>query len=190
MIIGIDLDEVIADSLNSFLEFHNDTYGTSLTRKQFYCYEVWKILGEAPEETIQKFYDFYKTHYFDNVKPVAGSVEGIEKLSKNHKLMVITARPKNISKKTEKWLDKYFTDKFSAIHFTNSYSLQGEEIKKSELCQKLEVDVLIEDSPYNAKECISNKTKIILLDRPWNETEKVKTGISRVYSWKEIADKI
>ena len=56
MKIGIDLDQVLADLLPALIEFHNFTYGTVLTEKQFNSDKFWEVWGGTREEAIKKVY--------------------------------------------------------------------------------------------------------------------------------------
>jgi len=92
MLIAIDLDEVLAEFIDSFIEFHNAVYGTNLTRNNFFSYKFWEAWGGTRKEAINKVYEFHKTPYFKNIKPVEGAIEGVKKIGKKNKLIVITSR--------------------------------------------------------------------------------------------------
>lgn len=64
MLIRIDLDDVLADFINSLIRFHNQTYGTDLTKDQFHSYNFWEVWGGNREEAIQKVYKFHTTHFY------------------------------------------------------------------------------------------------------------------------------
>lgn len=187
MLIGIDLDNVLADLAPALIKFHNNFFDASLEVNQIFSHNLWQVWGGTPEETIEKVYNFYKSDYFKNILPVNGSVEGVTDLARNHNLVVITSRPHFLADETKSWVYKHFTDKFSGIHLTNQFSL-GESRKKSEICSELGVDVLIEDSLEFAMDC-ATKTKVLLFDSPWNQKE-LPDGIIRVHSWKDIVDSI
>ena len=190
MVIGIDLDEVLADFINSFLKFYNKKNNTSFQRNKISCSNIWKIWGETQEKIMEEVYDFYETHYFENIEPIAGAIEGIDVLSQKHELKIITSRQNNIKRKTKDWIEKNFSNKFSEICFANHFAPNGSSIKKSEICFRESVDVMIEDSPDYATDCASNGIKVLLLDCPWNRSTKSSEKITRVQSWGEIIEKI
>lgn len=189
MLIGVDLDGVLVDFMSSFLNYYNHVYGTNLTRDQIYTYDLWKIFGETREKAIQKISDFYKTHHFNSLEPIQDSIEAIDTLKQNHDLVVITSRHNDIIEGTKRWLEKYFPNKFSEVYLTNQYSLDEDYRRKSDICLDLGINVLIEDSLDYAKECIP-KTRVLLFDQPWNQSQKLPESITRVKSWKEILDNI
>ena len=190
MKIGVDLDEILADFLSALIDYHNATYGTSLKREQFKSYRFWETWGGTRDEAIQKVYDFHKTPYFINMKPVAGSQEAIDILKETHDLVIITSRQDDVADATRKWVEQHFPGAFSEIYFANHYSQNGNSKTKFQICDALNVDVLIDDSTEYALECLNSRRKILLFDCPWNKTAELPEGIQRIYLWKEIVDSI
>lgn len=186
MLIGVDLDEVVFDFVTSFLIYHNSRNGTSLSRDEISKYRViGELCGNTKKEVDETFKEFYNTELFKNVQPMEGSNEGIRLLSKNHQLHAITSRPGYLHDKTKESLNKHFPNSFLGLHFS-----MKKIKKKSEICKDLGINLLIEDSLEYAKECASEGVKVLLLDSPWNQSEKLPEGITRVYSWKDIVNKV
>ena len=190
MLIGIDLDDVLADFITYLIEFHNQTYGTKLAKDEFNYYEFWEIWGGTRKEAIQKVYNFHNTSFFTNIKPTLGSIESINTLKKDNELVIITSRQNSVIKPTREWVNQHFPNCFSEIYFTNHYSLAGQQIKKSTICSTLSVDILVEDSLVYALDCLSKEREVILIDQPWNQQEILPKGISRVKSWEEVVNLI
>lgn len=180
MVIGIDFDEVLADTWSAVIEFHNDRYQTSWQRKKIKTPRFWDVLGATKEESYKKAVEFCGTQYFKNTKPVIGSLDGIDYLiSRGYKLIIITTRPSYLSKETENWIKRYFPNKFAGIFYSS-------ENTKSSVCLKERAKFLIEDDLDNAKECESSGVKVFLLDSPWNNSQELPEGITRFYSWLEV----
>lgn len=190
MRIGIDLDEIVADTMTAIINFHNETYKTSLKRDSFHSYYFWEIWGENKDKATEKMYEFYKTEHFSGISPVAGSLSAINKLKeRGHDLFIVTGRQNEIIRQTEEWIEKYFPKVFSDIRFTNSYGLTGEQFLKSAICNQLNVKTMIEDDINNANDLAKSDIKVFLLDQPWNQGDAGK-NIERVFSWTEIINKI
>jgi len=190
MKIGIDLDEILADSLSSLIEYHNFTYGTKLKRDQFLSYGFWKTWGGTRDEAIQKVYDFYKTPYFKNIQPIPGAKKAISLLKQNNDLLIVTSRQNDIIDATHEWVNKHFPDTFADIYFANHYSQGGTQKTKSQICDETKIDLLIEDSIDYALECFSSKRKVFLLDCPWNQSSELPQNIRRFSSWDKIIQAI
>lgn len=189
MLIAIDIDGVIANMMPELIRFHNDNYGTSLNIDHFQSHDLWKTWGGTFEDTVSKVNEFYASDYFSSVKPINGSLEGLNTLKSNNNLIAITARPTSIEHQTKEWIERHFGSVFSSIYMTNQYSLNSTGIAKSQICSRLGVDVLIEDSLENALECSKYTKHVFLFDTPWNKCE-LPENITRVHSWEELLGNI
>ena len=104
MIIGVDLDGVVVDLMTPFLEFHNRNYGTSFSYQSITHQDFWIPLGLEKEEANQRLFEFMKNSSFHDIKPQRGAIDALKKLSRNHRLDVITSRPEFYTEKTIQWL--------------------------------------------------------------------------------------
>lgn len=187
MKIAIDVDEVLAEYQNGFIEFHNKYYGTNLKRHHFAkSYKLEDAWGGTEDEAIDKVYHFYQTKDFKKMEPVPGAIEAVRKLAQKHDLFVVTSRQNFASPVTLEWLDKHFPDTFSGILFANHFAKEGAPKDKSEICKEIGAELLIDDSLTYAKDCAKKGIKVKLFDRPWNQTENLPKNIQRVFSWQEI----
>jgi 5'(3')-deoxyribonucleotidase len=190
MKIAIDIDEVLGDFMPNFIKFYNDKYKTNLIIDDLPSYYLWNFLDVTRENMIQRVYDFHKTDYFKNIKPIKDAEESVKKLKENNELFIITSRQNAVIEETKQWIEKYFPNIFSEIYFTNNLSKNGESKTKKEICDLINADILIEDSLEYCLECMSPNRKIFLLDYSWNKNNNLPKEITRVYSWKEIMEKI
>jgi len=198
MKIGCDLDEVLADFLGALMRFHNDKYNTQLKKADFKSYSFWEVWGGTKEQTIEKVDNFFTTNYFKNMQTIYGARDGIDFLKKNHELAIITSRPQHIAEQTIDWIKKYYPNSFSGIFFSQSIIRnipeRGGDSRKTKLdfCNELELDIMIEDSLDFAKQCVTNKRQVYLLDTgyPYNQVKELPRGITRVYSWAELTKRI
>lgn len=192
MNIGIDVDEVLAEMVEAFLEYHNHTYGTNYVKKDMFSYSFHKVLGGTEEETKKKILDFFTTDFFYDLKLVAGAKEGIASLAKNYQLSVITARPHLIRQQTEQLIAKHFPNYFSTITHTNEWHGVGKALRKSEVCTEKNISVMVDDSLKHAIDCASKGIYVLLADfgYPWNQADRLPKNVKRVHSWEEIVEEI
>jgi uncharacterized HAD superfamily protein len=187
--LGIDMDEVIAHFLPAFIEFHNQTYQTNLKISQFHSYQFWEVINETPKESIQKVYAFHKTPYFKNIQPLNDALIAIPKLKQQYELTVITSRQKDVQKQTEQWIEKHFPNMFSGIYFSNHNTLsQQKQQSKSEICEQLGIQTMIEDCLEYAEDCAQKNIQVFLINKPWNQSENKSKHIQRVSDWSQIID--
>ena len=187
MLIACDLDEVLGSTLDEIIKYYNDKYKTKLSKKDFHTYSFEEVWNCSREKSLDIVKDFFNSPYGAAIKPIPGSVEGIEKL-KDNKLIIITGRQDYSQYRTYGFLAEYFPNKFSEVYHTNHFA--ENQIEKADICKKLGVDFLIEDIYHYADSSALNGTKAILLDYPWNAQEKEAKNVYRVKNWSKAVEKI
>ena len=193
MNIGVDVDEVLAELLESYLQFHNQNFNTTTQKEDMFSYSYQEVFGGTEEENTQKVLKFFETEHFQNIKPVKGALKTVKQLAKEHQLCIITARPQVVRQQTEQWLSTHFSDSFHCINLTNQWHGVGKQQLKSEVGKKQKISIMIDDSLKHALDCASQGIYVLLADfnYPWNQTkEKLPENIKRVHSWEEIVAEI
>lgn len=192
MKIAIDLDDTLVNFAEQLVKFHNFEFNTEYSFDDFHTYVFWEVWGGDSESNKDEVYRYYKSEYFNKITPLPGAFEAISKLSEDNELFIITARHQDISELTKKQVHSIFPGKFSEVYFANNHLLKSEANSRTKskavICDELGIDVLIEDSPENANESVSDTRKVFLFNRPWNINRKTDGRIVRVDSWKEIMD--
>lgn len=186
MRIAVDLDEVLAQFINAYLEWHNKKYGTAVKRDDCHDYRLWYSLASSRKENEERITEFFNTRHYQSIKPVEGATEAILSIAEQHELFVVTSRPEQRRKQTKFWINKHFPDAFSDIYFTDYYTRLNNKRTKSQVCKMLKAHILIEDNIEFAKECSPLLKKALLLDAPWNRNIEHDNNIIRVHSWREV----
>ncbi len=191
MVIAIDIDAVLGDFLSKFLEYRNDMYGTSWKIDQFYSYVWAEVFKESKEQMYSILTDFFESSYLDEIKPVAGAVEGVRKLKElGHTLDVITSRPRLIKDATNRWIRKHFHHAFNMVYFSNQPAYGSFGDTKGEICHEIRADLFIDDQYNYCQECMAEGIRVFIFDSPWNQNISLPKRILRVFSWKEIVEKV
>lgn len=165
----IDIDDVCANMAPVWLERYNHTWDDTLKLNNITDWN-WELFVRKP--CGKKIFSFlHDDTLYDDVKPVQGSLEGVELLRKlGGDIVFITAYDFTNSK--FKWLKKHkFSNDINEFVVAHNKSL-------------IKGDAIIDD---NYENCVNHDGLWMLFDAPWNR--KFKT-IYRVYDWKEITDKI
>ena len=190
MHIAIDIDDSAGDLLSGLILFHNERYGTNLKREDFHSCWYREVWGGTKEQEVEKLTEFFKTDYFKNVLPMPGAQETMKFLKEEgHKLSVVTGRVYSLTQQTEEWIEKYFKNIFSEIYHTNSYGLTGIKIKKSEMCKKQNMDLIVDDDFIHIIDCANAGIPVFVFDNPWNQGILPNRAI-RMNSWKEMSSLI
>lgn len=187
MRIGVDLDDVLAELLIGLDKYHNEIYKTNFSLEDHIDFDLSKIWKCSKEEMKKRVYDFYDSDFvIREVKPLEGAVEVIDKLSKEHDLVLITSRPEFLKQRTIDWLEKYFPSKFNKVFFTSQFAEKNVLKTKGDLCLELGINLMIEDCFEYAMDCASKNVDVLLVDRPHNQIGDLPEKIRRVKNWEEI----
>lgn len=187
-IIWVDLDEVLAESLDTILEFNDYKINWKIVeRKDIINYSIYKIEGFNIDLDYAKKW-FYTPLFEDfnnlEIKKVNWSLEQLTRL-KNlwYELAVITARRSDMFwEYTIAWIEKHFPWFFTNIYFADHFS--DEHKDKHDICKENQIEIMIEDDYFYAKGLAEAWIKTFLLEKPWNNNQELyHENIVRIKSW-------
>jgi len=165
--IAIDIDEVLARSVEMLIDWHNSTYSTSLEQSDFTSYQYWEVWGGSPEECVTKVREFYSSAHYDRIRPVEGAREALEALLPLYRFVVVTSRQHVIADRTREWLDNFFPGIFSDVYFGNHFAGPGESQKsrsKQDMCKESGALLLVDDSLSYCSGCAAAGLRAVLFD--------------------------
>jgi 5'(3')-deoxyribonucleotidase len=181
--IAIDMDEVLFPMIKPLARHYISKHKKAIPAKLPKVYDYCKYFNLSETESKLLVESFYYSHQSTTVTPLQHSVNAMQTLAQDNLLYVVTGRQtyKQCINVTHHLLNKHFNGIFDDVYFTNSYSLYGSEIPKSEICEKLGIDMLVDDSVYNCVQSQENSNikSIVFGEYPWNED----TAITRIKSW-------
>ena len=191
MHIAIDIDDVTVSITQGLIDFHNSLHKTEFTiedHSDFALHTIWNI---TPEEAMEEVYAFYHSPAMDGLPPMDGAISGINELRGNHKISFVTSRPQFLEVKTKKWLEKHFPGVNLPVYLTNQFTPDThKKVTKAEICKQIKAELMIEDSPANVQDCVSEHIPVLLFERQWNKEIKDTKYITRVRNWKEILERV
>lgn len=187
MRIGIDFDDVTAHLAEPILKFYNEKNNRNHSKDDLKEYDLWVNWGITKDEGMAIINEFHQKEQVSTTKPIENAIESISKLLSNgDKLWIITARNPLYKKNVENWISHHIGSKKINVITTRDFK-KGENLKKSQICKELQIDLMIEDSGQNAIECAKEGIKVILFDNPWNQKFSHEK-IIRLSGWKETID--
>ena len=191
MRIGFDLDGVLANFIDFFLEEHNRAYGTALSREDVKEAGLHKLLNITKEEEARRIdRAFLSAH--NNIQSLSEEVI-IREIGRGNDIFVVTARPFSYIEQTRDWIGANFPNIFKDVYFSTDIHDNPRGKTKAQYCRHLGLDFYVEDTLKYAVQCAENGTKVLLMDSPWNkcsaEYEK-EHRIKRVFSCKEVQQAI
>lgn len=190
MNIGIDIDDTITKTSEE-IDIYAKKYTEEVLKRKFELKEVeildpmWaKYLYDWSIQEDKKFWDLYYEQIMENVKPKENSVEIINEFSKKSNIIIISARWDRensiISKITKEWLEKY------NIHYDKLF--MGHKDKRA-IVEENNIDIFIDDSFKTCKQISEMNVKTLIMNSRLNK-DMEDNDLERVFSWKEIKEKI
>lgn len=171
MKIGLDVDGVLADVIQSWISYNNKIR-TMIYKSEISEWDFWKKFK------IDKF-DFYKELSmcwvsWKNIPPTENDLSlATRDLLKLGTVDIVTAREESTHIYVKNWL------KSKGIIY-NNYVGVLEGIEKT----RLDYDVFIDDSPINAKSMLDGDKSVILYTQPWN-LDFTDSRAKRIYKLKD-----
>lgn len=190
MNIGIDIDDTIAKTSEE-TDIWAKEYTENVLKRKFELKQVeildpmWArhLYGWSDEED-KKFWDLYYEKVMEDVKPKDNAIEIINELSKENNIIIITARWDResgiISKITKKWIEK---------NNINYDKLFIGHLDKRNIVKENNIELFIDDNFKTCKQISEIGVRTFIMDSRINKEMK-DDKLERVFSWKEIANKI
>ncbi len=173
MIVGVDIDNVIADTEKEVRRVLLRDRGIKLVRDDFKHYSLDRMPRITRDDLDFINGRFESGQIFLDVEPIEGAREILDRLMNRHKVVLVTSRPPRIEKYTREWLSMNNIP-FHELHFTPESKLNG-----------IAYDLFIEDQDNFAREIADSGTYVLLYDTPWNR-HFMHENCERVHSWEDI----
>lgn len=191
MNIGIDIDDTISNTFETFLPYMKKFVEQDLNRKldlnlssRTDYYNIIEKYGISEEEA-RTFWVNYYVEILENVQPRKSAVEVINTLKeKGHKIFLITARFDDgivdVKAITEKWLE---------VNKINYDKLIINSHNKLETTKQENINLFIDDSIRNCEMVSSGDIKTYMFSTENNNYYENKK-IEKVVSWDDLYEKI
>jgi len=186
--IGVDIDEILSETVQTFLGFYNARHGTNFVLDEIIEYSFSRQFGISLEDEKRAIHEFFVSDEALHIPTLAGSIEAIQALSKENKLYAVSSRPTELIQSTTAWLNLYYPKCFTDVVLTNSHFDSTKT--KSDVCRSLKLDIFIDDQIVFAEDCAQVCSVVYLLNKPWNQTSFSVDNIVRVMTWADILRKI
>ena len=186
--IGIDVDDVLAESLPAYLEAFRRRFGKEVRIEE----AVWEIFRRFPEiapDQMLGFYDHLEATDFLGSRPVyPEAVAGIRALAAaGHRLFVVTGRLTQHRGHTRRMLQGVgLLDVFEDLVHRDAETLAN---YKPRVVRELGLQMFIEDELEVALAVARIPVPVLLFDRPWNRAD-LPSGVVRVTGWGQVVEQV
>ncbi len=182
MIIGVDIDGVIADSEPTYRRTINRLFNLDLKKEDVTSYKYEECAGLTDEQMHLFWKTFYREGGWLKIKPIKGARKFLAKLKKEkHRIVIVTSRPReHIKKETHQWL------KENGMPYSELIFLENHRSKhQAALLRGHRFDYFIEDYYECALDLARRGVKVLLLDYPWNRWGRPHPNIRRIKNLQE-----
>lgn len=187
--VAVDVDGVLFPFWDEFLKWHNQRYGTRVTKTDLTGYDLSGPLGTSHSTIFDRVQEFIRWTYNQDITPIEMANIGVNMVRRHfcNATIVVTSREEEHEEATKSWLSKHFRGVFDDVVFTRYPRLNGKDRDKSALCQELGVDLLIDDHLYQVESCANLGIRAVLFgDYPWNDVENLPEGVVRGNDWGKV----
>ncbi len=173
MIIGVDIDNVIADTEKELRRVLADNWGIVLEREDIKDYALANMPG-VEGKVLNGLTDMFgEGGIFLRLEPMEGAADTLHRLMKSHEVHLVTSRPEKVRPHTEEWLKKNEIP-YNELIFADGTKLNG-----------VPYELFIEDQDNFATELAESGAFVLLYDAPWNRHVE-HVNIDRVYNWEDV----
>lgn len=186
MTIAVDMDDVVIETAQAIVDHVKETYDAPITISNFYSRDP-NLWGAPDAETaIARVNAFLDTEEYFESAPAQEAIHALKGLNHYHNLYIVTGRPDFTELATRKWLQQHLPDLFADVIFTNYFD-DTKVRTKGDVCRELGADALIDDHIDHCESALEKGVKPYLFgDYPWNSSEDVPEGITRVMHWPDV----
>jgi uncharacterized HAD superfamily protein len=179
--IGIDVDDVLAESLPGYLEAFRRRFGHEVRIEE----AAWEIFRRYPEISATELWGFFSeleaSDFLGNRPVYPDAVKAVKALAADgHRLFVVTGRLTQHRDHTRRLLQRA-----GLLELFEDLVHRGHERAadyKPRIVREMRLDLLIEDELQIAVAAAEVPIPVLLFDRPWNQAE-LPAGIIRVADW-------
>jgi len=169
--IAVDMDDVIADTIERFAEIYRQKHNIDLNPKILYGKEIREVLPPDIKHTVSEYVN--APGFFRHIAVMPGSQEVLKELTGKYEVYVVSAAMEFKNSLIDKY--EWLADHFPFIPWTNIIFC-GHKI--------VNVNMIIDDRTRNF---VDFNGRTLLYSSPHN---MLIEGFERVNNWNEVADKL
>jgi uncharacterized HAD superfamily protein len=181
MKIAVDVDGVIFDFVDVFLDIYNHKFRTTYKRNDIIQWEFYKDWNITENQVYEIFYQIYEgkipAPLIDKKIPTF-----LKEINKDHHVDILSARNSNYKEQLRAQLQIHNIIKGVSY---NDIILVNE--KPYDLKLQYRYDVYIDDNPNLVDPIKKMETKtLFLFDQPWNKYTNCELNAIRIENWGQI----
>jgi len=191
-LIVIDLDNVLAQSAQEFVNFSNQHFEAAITLEDYN--EDWsKMWGVSYEEAerrgaVMREHDMHQTY-----NPMPDALEVLQGLQPKYRLVILTSRREVTKPATDAWLERHYPGIFDDVLFSGIWDgtdrSDGHLMTKGDQYKALGAAYVIDD---HLKHCAAatqhDATGLLFGEYPWNRHDDLPAGVVYCSDWQAVGE--
>jgi hypothetical protein len=187
-IIGVDFDEVIAESYRAMCALHSRNTGRRHTIEDCVTHDLCKLWGVEMSYLVRLLQEHLRGGAMHHPPFLSGAKQGIKTLSKRFGVAIVTARDVCFESATHAQIDALECD-IHAVHLCTDAS--GKTASKAEICRNHGYLALVDDNASAVNDCVrAGLGGFVFGNYPWNRDYPVIPSACRVNSWRDLLEAI
>ncbi len=171
MKIGIDIDNVIANTLVDLADRFNEYIGRELSPV-----EVVEVMRKEKFRMWGYWFLTWRKGLLTKVSVISGARDTIRQWHGGHKIVLVTSRLRILNRQTRFWLSENGIP-YHELH----HSKETKKHLKADGCE-----IFIEDNLEECEVLADHCRQVFLMDHPWNRRPIKNKNIVRVNGWSEL----
>jgi 5'(3')-deoxyribonucleotidase len=190
-VLAVDIDDVLYPFSSEFLKYANNRLGANKTMEDMTTYRLDTVYGVSYSKIVELIEAFMAEEFINDFEPILGSQEALLQLKESFDLHIVTARLSKYTTQTQYWIDRFFPNIFSRIHYYEFYALTPrsdyKKMTKLMKCREINAFALIDDNAYNIENVMSGGLAGILFgEYAWHDELSDKYQPFKLRSWEHL----
>ena len=169
---AVDIDNVLASAEQEVQRIFHELTGESWP-PEMYASAGGLDGSDWDRDLIERIFDYFHERSIPTLPVVPGARQVLQRLQKDYRIVLITARRPTSRPQTLDWLAEHGIP-FDELHHT------GEKAEVSN-----DIVVAVDDHPGHVSEYLAQGVQVFLMDQPWNRMFSAP-GVTRVSGWDEL----
>lgn len=198
-IVAIDIDDVLAQSAQAFVDFSNLHWGTQLSIDHYS--EDWATMWGLNKDSLEHMRIVRErgnealTAIIPTMSRIDDAYSVLKKLKTKAQLIVVTSRKEVLKPETMQWLDMHYPGIFhqSVVYFTGFYERLATgswALHKGDMLRELGAHYLVDDQVKHCNGAAACGVKALLFGgyAHQSQSEAVDASVVPVRNWQAVED--
>jgi len=190
--IYLDLDDVLCDTAGAYIKLVKREFGKTFTLADIHSFNLQESFGLSDEQNNLMFKHAHKAEFTLSLAPFDGVAETLLGWQeKEYEISIVTGRHTSAFSESIQWL-RYNNIPFNSFTMVDKYHWPDtdHDIAISlEALSDMSFVFAVEDNITMAEHLsTSMNTRVLLYDRPWNQTLHDSESLRRCRGWRDISE--